>query len=643
MMMYTDGSKNKCYMYYPLYLFQISSAAVWDNDYVKIFSINTAFQSNIFYTPFLPFQMATDLMNPVQCRKCDNPAAKFHCNTCGSALCPLCKAFHLKDRDTRHHDIVPYAKKLNPNYLMGLLCHTHKTDAPEYWCDTCGVPICGSCITEKHKGHQFSKLTAVLSEKRDAMLSEMKQVRDHTVKQWEEVLKEANKITADFLGSIDKTCYNLAARGKEMHKQVDNILAQSQRILGQIKDSGLAKLQEQERHLTNRLQTLNEEVKKYEDNLTGADTNALLQFKEKDPQSQEKMKPPSLETAPVHIFIQGQDDTKSMEAMFGHFSSEYLKQTSASGVSKPSTSTNQASPESTGGSKTLTPTSKSGSNSSATQRSLMPNPSVQSQFDVGDGSPHIACADQGFAWVRTDDEKLQLVDRKGSVKETINTDFPISGIALTSDGDLLLADYNYSCVRSVSRQTKIRTLFRDKTQWAISTLFRTSGKPRGLCCLHNGDMAVAFAEDRKVEVYSRDGQVRRTIDYKFIYPFKVAVNKVNQDICVCEFDSSYSTTGKLIAVGSDSQLRYEYSRQGEEKLNPHNVCTDQMGHVLITDYNNHCVHILDQEGRFIQYILAPQQGLCKPITIDVDREGYVWVGEFVYFIKGRVKVAKYLQ
>ena len=456
--------------------------------------------------------MATDLMNPVHCRKCDNPAAKFHCNTCSVALCPSCKAFHLKERDTRHHDVVPYANKLNPNYLTGLLCHTHKTDAPEYWCDTCGVPICGSCITEQHKGHQFSKLTAILSEKRDAMLADMKHMRDNTVKQWEEVLKEAKKITADFLGSIDKTGYNLAVRGKEMHKQVDDILVQGQRALKQIKDSGLAKLQEQEKYLIDKLNQLNEEVKKYEDNLTGADTNALLRFKEKSPQSKEKMKPPSLETAPLPTFIQGQDDTKSMEAMFGHLSSQNLKQKSASGVSKPSTSTSQAGSESTEGSKTMTPPSKSGSNSSATQRSsLIPNPSVQSQFNVDLGHPHIACVDQGLAWVRTRQEKLQLVDKEGSVKDTVNINFDINDIALTSDGYLLLADYNNSCIRSVSRQTKVRTLLRDKTQWAISTLFGTSGKPTGLCCLHNGDMVVAFAEDRKVEVYSRDGQVRRTI------------------------------------------------------------------------------------------------------------------------------------
>ena len=54
--------------------------------------------------------------------------------------------------------------------------------------------------------------------------------------------------------------------------------------------------------------------------------------------------------------------------------------------------------------------------------------------------------------------------------------------------------------------------------------------------------------------------------------------------------------------------------------------------------NNHRIHILDQEGLFIQYILIKEQGPRRPISIDVDMEGYVWVGG-----EKQVLVAKYLQ
>ena len=214
----------------------------------------------------------------VPCDICDSLAAKFHCNTCSDALCPTCKTHHRKSKGTRHHVVVPYAEKLDPKYLVGLLCHTHGTDAAEYWCDTCDVPICSSCITEKHKGHEFSKITVMLSKKRDEMLEEMKALRDVTVVEWEEVLQQAKTITADFLSDIDQIEKELQERAKEMHEQVENVLSQSRQVLHQMKKTSLQKLQEQEKFLTERFQKLEENVLRCEEQLKGADQNALLQF-----------------------------------------------------------------------------------------------------------------------------------------------------------------------------------------------------------------------------------------------------------------------------------------------------------------------------------------------------------------------------
>ena len=557
--------------------------------------------------------MASPLLKPVPCDICENAAAKFHCNTCGDALCPTCKSHHLKSRGTRNHDIVPYAQKLSPKYLAGLFCHTHKANTPEYWCDTCGVPICGPCITKEHRGHQFSNITTVLSERRDALLEEMKTLRDKKVREWENVLKEAQKITVDYTGNTDMIDKELVERAKEMHAQVDAILSKSKQILAQIKAVNLTKLQDQEKYISDRLKQLKEDVARYEDQLKYADPSALLQYKQGT--AQDEVKPPSLETAPVPVFAKGKNDVSSMEKMFG--------QLSIPDIGQPSTAESSSSSSSK---------QKSKSDDKEVKRSLIPNPSIQNKFDVNTNHPHIACVDQGLAWVRTGNERLQRMDRDGSATDTIKIDFGIKDMAVTSDGDLLLADGLNNCIKSVS------------TQKEISILVRTNGVSWGLCCLPNNDIVVTISSAGKVVVYNRDGQDRQTLDkIKFRYPYKVAVNKVNQDICICDHESEYwASQGKLMAVEADGQLRYEYTGQGDIEFRPVGLCTDHMGHVLITDYHNHSVHILDQEGQFIQYVLTSQQGLDGPNTIDVDREGYIWVGEYVDINEGRVKVARYL-
>ena len=527
------------------------------------------------------------LMSTVPCAECDNPAAKFHCDTCGKALCAQCKESHMRSKGTRHHVIVEYAEKLNPNYLASILCHTHNTPDPELWCDTCNVPICMTCITEKHKGHEFSKLTAVLSQQRDAMREEMKELRDETVGRWEKVLNQAEKITASHMQNIEKIDQDLVSRAREVHKEVDTILLQARQTLKQITKSGIDQLKQQEKYLADRVEKLKADVQHYEDKLKYADPNALLQYKPGSIKPTEE--PPSLNKASIPFFTKGENDTESMKKMFGQL-----------------------------------------------LFSLIPNPSVQSQFDVKNDYPCIACVEGGLAWVKTERKKLQLMDREGSVKDTIETNLGFSDMTVTSDGDLLLTDSNNKCIKCLSGE---------KT---VSTLFTTSRTPNSISCLHNDDVVVAFPRDSKVAVYSRNGQVRRTLDsIKFRNPRRVAVNKVNQDIYVCDHERAwYDSTGKLIAVGEDGRLRYEYTGQGDSKLTPVDVCTDQIGHILITDYKTDRVHILDQKGQFIQYVLTSRQRLNRPVTIDIDREGFVWVGENhgdeFYDNIGCVKVSRYL-
>ena len=573
--------------------------------------------------------MASDLMNPAQCNICEAAAAKFSCNTCGDALCATCKVHHLKSKGTKHHKIVPYAEKLNPKYLAALLCPKHQTHGPTFWCNTCGIQICNSCIiSPEHKGHEYSDITVTLSERRDAMLAEMKTLRDQRVGEWEAVLKQAKTMTTEYQSNIDKVGMDLVARAKEMHKQVENILETSQKTLQQMTTSGLAKLQQQEKYLEDKLRQMKEDVERYENQLRDADPNAVLRFEEDPGQSKEKTKPPVLDTQSPPVFVKGQIDTNAIESMFGQFSIGKIPQKSTEVDNKPPASSEPSTqPEiSSDIGKTTVRPSVAHSAGNGT-RSLIPNPSVQHQFDVHHWLPHTACVERDLAWVQNGWKILQMEDRDGTIRKTINTDFFIYGMAVTSDGDILLTDRDNSCIKLV-------------TKGRISTLFSTSWVPGGLCCLQSNDIVVTFGGDSKGVIYSSSGQIRQTLDHiQFRWPMSVSENKVNQDIYICDKEGGvFDSAGKVIAVAADGKYRYQYTGQGESEFTPMGICTDQMGHVLITDFDNHCVHILDQEGHFIQYILTSQHGLHKPNTIDVDKEGHVWVGN-----NGCVKVARYLQ
>ena len=257
------------------------------------------------------------MASPVPCNICDNIAAKFNCNTCGKALCATCKIAHRQSVGGVYHAIVPYARKLNPKYLARLVCPQHNT-TQKYWCDICRTPMCFSCYTQMHSYglHSCSDIIEMLSQKRDAMLDEMKTLRDMTIHQWEESLEQVKKNTADYDHNIDKTDKELAARAKIMHQQVDAILSQSRQSLSEIRTSGLVKLQAREKYLVKGIQQRKEDVQTYEDQLRDCDPKALFRFKP----NEEKIKPPSIEITPVPVIIGDRSDINSLHEVYGKLS-----------------------------------------------------------------------------------------------------------------------------------------------------------------------------------------------------------------------------------------------------------------------------------------------------------------------------------
>ena len=56
------------------------------------------------------------------------------------------------------------------------------------------------------------------------------------------------------------------------------------------------------------------------------------------------------------------------------------------------------------------------------------------------------------------------------------------------------------------------------------------------------------------------------------------------------------------------------------------------------DYNNACLHILDQNGQFLRCV--DYSGIEEPDGLSLDSEGRLWVGSFN---TGEFKVMQYLE
>ena len=576
---------------------------------------------------------------------CDN-IAEYHCNTCGDTLCSKCKAIHQKSKATSHHSVVPYGEKLRPEHLYSLSCLDHKGKECNFWCEKCSKATCIDCVTTSHQGHILIKLEAVLKEKTAKLQSELSNLESNELKDWEALMEEAKQMTADFLDKVDKMGKELDVRAKEFHAKVDEIFKASKKQLEDMKKTSVANLQQQEKMVSGGLEKVKQEIRDCEDKLRNGSMDSLLQYEEKP----EKMKVPLPKLSPAmptkltpsHIISQcltemfgvlTEQQAKGAKANIGATSQHLPNLTDQGNVGLLKGTTQKTE----GSESKSTPQGNQETPTKATlptpQRQLIPTPSVQSSFYTRYNSydQSIVCVGTGLAWVRTGDKKLKLMDQSGAVKDAIDNWFYFSDVVLSPQGEFLLTDTNNKCIRSIHLDRVARTLFR--TQWT----------PYGLCCLHSGDVAVTFNSEGRVVIYNMSGKIVQELSKKlFKLPHGVTQNKVNHDLCVCDKNKSESTsTGKIVALDVSSyHARYKYRGQDTTPFCPMDLCTDSAGRVLIADYIATRVDILDKDGQFIQYLLTKEQGLLKPISIDVDSEGNAWVGEER---NGGVKVVKYLQ
>ncbi|XP_052705249.1 uncharacterized protein LOC128181035 [Crassostrea angulata] len=267
--------------------------------------------------------------------------------------------------------------------------------------------------------------------------------------------------------------------------------------------------------------------------------------------------------------------------------------------------------------------------------SLMDEPQVITEIDTYYGLLiGITCLNDTEVWTRGNGKIMRLYNLHGKQVKSIETK---SGndpgdITVTRNGDLVYADNKDRTMNIVKNKT-IETVIKLR-KW----------KPDRVCSTSCGDLLVFMVSDdykqAKVVRYSGSKE-RQTIQYSDkrqpllpsgdTYIKHICENR-NQDVCVSDYDA-----GAVVVFDQAGKLRFRYtgpppitkesacSDPYKRTFLPAGITTDSQSRILIVNYHDQFIHIIDPDGRFLRYI--DNCNFCAPWGLCVDSKDNLYVAE----------------
>nr|XP_022297079.1 uncharacterized protein LOC111106631 [Crassostrea virginica] len=544
---------------------------------------------------------------------------QFYCNACHRPLCEQCKDQHEKSPNTKTHEIVLY--RHHKHQLPMEKCQHHPTRNKELFCRECSIPLCSKCsIMKEHKGHDIDDLEEIYADKYAVWQGEFSKIQKYFLPSTkdlkadiEEDVTEIKKIMKSFRASIK-------AEAESLKNLVDVVTSESIENTRTMEKSLLKMLKSQETTYDDYIAYLWKMSDEFQEYLST--TNQKLLFAKTL-----KIHPIPETPKPVPpAFTAGRFSKDDITKLLGKVNIPSTKPEKRKIQPMEAESAHMKSTE-----KQLEQSKKKSDikqtmslSSSVTKVREYSVPGVDSVW-------HISVDKSGRLWASDEKGNLVQTDLQGNLLRKIKTSGKGQGYhTATQDGDLIYTDKDKKVIYRMTPDKKI-TEFIKTGDWAPNTIHSSR---------INGDILVGMFKDKEAKVtrYSKSGKEIQNIqrDNKgqdlYIYTYYIKEN-INGDICTSDINKQ-----EVVVVNKSGQHRFSYTGQGS-MFGPCGICTDVLGHILVCDGVSDTVDLLDQDGRFLSFILSSQRGIKPPRGVCVDDENNLYVGQ----LTNTVKVYKYLQ
>lgn len=554
--------------------------------------------------------MATDpditwAQEVIICDLCDTPARQF-CNSCQVSLCLGCVGKHMDSIQTLKHDVVQF--KDRKVQLVYEECGSHSGQRCEAHCSRCNVPICMICVISTHNGHTIRLMNDVVSDLKSEIQHETRDIESNILPLYKEMKKNIEKDIGKSTQKFNSLESDAEKLRKSWQQEVDAIFNKFCSLIKSMRENNLTVLTSHQSLIENQIQEMTKTVQQ---NNKLHQSNKVSEVTKHQSKLNEYKEIPTIIQQPIPSMKSNTDPGKELTIELEEYKAT-LKQAELS-------------------SQTDTVFS------SMSTRDLLDKAKVVATFPTGVESLwRISCLGTEEAWLSGKGKTITRVDIDGFVRESVTSTCqktPVD-IAVTRKGELIYSDSEHGTVNIVKNGVS-ETLITAPRGWS----------PKGLCSTESGEILVNMNsgvqnkvvryKNRKIaqEIFKDEkGDLIFGKDKWMLF----LVENRNEDICVSDYNAD-----SVVAVDKAGRVRFRYNGSpagGPEPFSPRQIVTDTLGQIIVADYNNVCIHILEQNGQFLKCL--DKCGFHSLCGLSIDNMERLWVG---LIDNGNVKVIQYMK
>ncbi|XP_062616128.1 uncharacterized protein LOC134277845 [Saccostrea cucullata] len=491
------------------------------------------------------------------------------------------------------HEIVKYGnRKL---YLSYPNCKIHDGEICTVECQNCNVEVCIKCLSREHNGHRIIEIHNVVEEKKRTVDKDTVYLTETIIPKFEKADSEIVSKLAALNARCDELEKSVKEHGKDWHRLIEDMVEKNNRDISEMRESGIRTIKEYQKYIKKVLKSLHEitlQNKKISQSFNVSDITKY------ECDIQKYLKIPLKIELELPTFVFKDIDKDKLDQIFGELRKAKI-QTEL--IHRPDSD------------------------------KLLDKAYETGTFPIGIIPLHkLACLSAEEVWITGQNKTITRFNKHGFATAMVTStcsDYP-SDISVSKDGHLLYIDAGNHVVNDLHQTTARITA---PQGWSPSGLFSTK----------SGDLLVSMCtfDEERYKIVRYEGKIiTQEIEkdeqgsplFKGGHKMLFVTENINGDICASDCNANLVTV-----VNKKGTLRYWYKGQEsmKDKFRPANIVTDSAGRVLVKDTGNKCLHVLDQECRFLR-------NLDFYGALSVDTLGQLWVGEFK---TGIVKIIRYAE